>query len=155
MTQPTNVASLLEWPGENLTLSLLGSSLRTLSVPMNQPPFKASRRVRTTLIQHGTLEVRGVPLGSHALHRLGLPSLHANHAVSRWRRKPCRTVLIPLSQQTRVPALPVRVGVVPSSHTTKSLTGGVQNTSEYGTLASVQYVPFPLVWSGSVEVTQS
>ena len=113
---------------ELLTLSLLGSSSRTLTVPMNQRSFKASRRVRTTLIQHVTLEGEGGPAGSHALHRLGLPLRSAKHAVSRWRRKPCRNVLNPLSQPARVPALPVRVGVVPSSHTTKSLTGGVLST---------------------------
>ncbi len=49
------------WPGETLTLELLGSSSRTLTVPMNQCPFKASRRVRTTLIHHATLGIEGVP----------------------------------------------------------------------------------------------
>jgi len=37
-------------------------------------------------------------------------------------------------------------------HTTKSLTGGVQNTWASETVASVQYVPFPLVGSSAVEV---
>ena len=51
-------------------------------------------------------------------------------------------------------ALPVRVGVVSSSHTTKSLTGGVQNTWASETVASLQYVPFPPVRSSAVEVTR-
>jgi len=232
-------------PGGTLTLSLLGSSSRTLSVPMNNRPFKASRRVRTTLIQHVTLEGEGGPAGSHALHRLGLPLRSAKHAVSRWRRKPCSYVLNPLLQQTSVVTLPVRVATlrgkrrmqetllsqclkkveyvknggnshqdekgspietpktfckeqystyqckqiesqsnqvvsslvhgvplfllhvieqlrsfnavcvgVSSSHTTKSLIGGVQNTWASGMLASVQYVPFPPVGSSAVEVTR-
>ena len=49
------------WLGETPTLELLGSSSRTLTVPMNQCPFKASRRVRTTLIHHATLGIEGVP----------------------------------------------------------------------------------------------
>ena len=49
------------WPGETHTLELLGSSSRTLSVHMNQCPFKASRRVRTTLKDHVTLGIEGVP----------------------------------------------------------------------------------------------
>ncbi len=92
-------------PWGNLTLSLLGSSLRTFSVHINQRSVKASRRVRTTLIQHGTLGMRGVPDGSHALHRLGLPSFNADHAVSRWRRKPCIIVPIPPSHPSYVVVL--------------------------------------------------
>ncbi len=60
----------------------------------------------------------------------------------------------PLSKHTTSLALPVRVGVVSSSHTTKSLIGGVQNTWASGMLASVQYVPFPPVGSSAVEVTR-
>ncbi len=122
---------------ELLTLSLLGSSSRTPTVHMNQRSFKASRRVRTTLMDHATLEGEGGPLGSHALHRLGLPLRSAKHGLSRWRRKPCHQCPNPLPQQTSVVVLPVRVGVVSSSHTTKSLTGGVQNTWASGMLASV------------------
>ncbi len=49
------------WPGETLTLELLGSSSRTLPFHMNQRPIKASRRVRTTLMHHATLGRGGVP----------------------------------------------------------------------------------------------
>jgi len=49
----------------------------------------------------------------------------------------CTPVPTPCTRKTILPALPVRVGVS-SSHTTKSLTGGVQNTSRCGMLASVQ-----------------
>ena len=52
---------MVGWPGETPTLELLGSSSRSLTVPMNQRPFKASRRVRTTLRDHATLGIEGVP----------------------------------------------------------------------------------------------
>jgi len=94
---------------EHLTLSLLGSSSRTPTVHINQRPSKASRRVRTTLTDYATLGGEGGPAGSHALHRLGLPLRSAKHSLSRWRRKPCRPVSIPLSQHTPFLALPVRV----------------------------------------------
>ena len=125
------------WAWGHITLSLLGSSSRPQTVPMNNCPPKASRRVRTTLIDHATLEGEGGPVGHHALHRLGLPLRSAKHGLSRWRRKPCHQCPNPLPQQTSVVVLPVRVGVVSSSHTTKSLTGGVQNTWASGMLASV------------------
>ncbi len=115
------------WPRGTLTLSLLGSSLRPRTVPINQRSSKAVRRMRTTLRQHGTLGMRGVPDGSHALHRLGLPSCKANHAVSRWRRKPCPHVPIPPFHLSSVGALSVRVVVV-LLHTTKSVTRGVLST---------------------------
>ena len=94
-------------PWGKLTLSLLGSSLRTQSVHRHQRSFKASRRVRTTLIQHVMLGMRGVPDGSHALHRLGLPSWKATHAVSRWRRKPYAIVPILLLHPSHVVALTI------------------------------------------------
>ncbi len=115
------------WAWGHITLSLLGSSSRPQTVPMNYCPSKASRRVRTTLIDHATLEGEGGPFGHHALHRLGLPLRSAKHGLSRWRRKPYPIVPNPLFQQANVVALPVRVGVS-SSHTTKSLTGGVLST---------------------------
>ncbi len=107
MTQPTNVASLLEWPGENLTLSLLGSSLRTLTVLMNQPPFKASRRVRTTLIQHGTLEVRGVP--TVLTHYTAWDSPHFKRTMQCQGGDASRVRMStpPCTQLTHVVALPV------------------------------------------------
>ena len=59
--QELHVYSTGGWPGETHTLELLGSSSRTLSVHMNQRPSKASRRVRTTLRDHATLGIEGVP----------------------------------------------------------------------------------------------
>ncbi len=135
-----------------LTLSLLGSSLRPRTVPINQRSSKAVRRMRTTLRQHGTLGMRGVPDGSHALHRLGLPSCKANHAVSRWRRKPCRhvptlcTLLIssPISRARNKDTATIKIRIFPfivsfrnvsfrnavvvQPHTTKSVTRGVLST---------------------------
>jgi len=271
-------------PRGALTLSLLGSSLRTLSVPMNQRPLKASRRVRTTLIQHGTLGMRGVPIVLTHYTAWDSPHGKLNMLCQGGDASRVQLSTSPHSQPTRLVALPVcssfravrpivleehdnsqksedgrtqpkyhfcpimkqqriwrcscfdemdestnnknnthkqdttyhdnlyasklsrswvqfllRVGrmilsfilivhrlrwhvcflffcisslcitscsfllrkcllrscafpFVIHSHTTKSLTGGVLNTSRCGTLASVQYVPFPPVGSSAVEV---
>ena len=57
----------------HLTLSLLGSSLRTLTVPMNQCSFKASRRVRTTLYRICYAWNEGSPSGFSRITPLGTP----------------------------------------------------------------------------------
>ena len=59
--QEEHLFTLVGWPGETPTLELLGSSSRTQTVPMNQRSIKASRRVRTTLRDHATLGIEGVP----------------------------------------------------------------------------------------------
>jgi len=47
---------------KNPTLELMGSSFRPRTVPHIPRSLKASRRVRTTLMQYGTLEEKGVPM---------------------------------------------------------------------------------------------
>jgi len=81
------------------------SSLRTLSVLMNQCPFKAVRRMRTTLIDHATLGIEGGTFWSVASRRWYPPLCSAKHGVSRWRRKPCRHVPMPLSHRSTSPTL--------------------------------------------------
>jgi len=80
------------------------SSFRPQTVPMNQRSFKASRRVRTTLIDHVTLGMKGV-LRACSIASLEPPSWNAKHGLSRWRRKPCHTVPQPLSHRNTFPTL--------------------------------------------------
>jgi len=61
------------WPGATLTLSLLGSSLRPFTVPMNQRSGKASRRVRTTLYRIGYAWNEGSPGRFSRITPLGTP----------------------------------------------------------------------------------
>jgi len=141
-----------------LTLSLLGSSLRTLSFPSRKRLFKASRRVRTTLIQHVTLEMRGVPTvlthytawdSPHFMLNMQCQGGDASRSTMFYSLRPKQTPSI---------ALPVRVGAASATwarnkytatikiqsssvvllsacvklgnqtRTTKSLTGGTPNT---------------------------
>ena len=166
---------------EHLTLSLLSYSPPSLLVPMNQCPFKASRRVRTTLYRVCYAWNEGGSRLAHALHRLRTPLMECRadlgqggdasrvtivptpcHNKYAWLL--CLFVLHP-ERETSIPrplkynsflvvlVSVVRVGVI-LPHTTKSLIGGVQNTWASGMLVSVQYVPFPPVGSSAVEVTR-
>jgi len=132
----------------NLTLSLLGSSLRTLSVPMNQCPFKASRRVRTTLYRVCYAWNEGSPVGFSRITPLGTPlmeciaDLGQGGDASRVHSSPtlCTLLISSLASWVRNKyTAPIKIHFVPSvlapfvlvvvqPHTTKSLTGGVLRT---------------------------
>ena len=89
------------WPP---TLELMGSSFRPRTVPHIPRSLKASRRVRTTLMQYGTLEGEGVPM-LQATPSVDWDSLHVVHTMQRQggdasRVAPCP---VPLSHRSASP----------------------------------------------------
>ena len=117
-----------------LTLSLLGSSLRTLSVPTNQRSVKASRRVRTTLYRVCYAWNEGSPVECSRITPLGTPLMECRADLGQG-GDASRSEMFPTlrSQLSVFVTLPVRVGVV-CPHTTKSLTGGVLSTLAFEVL---------------------
>jgi len=153
-TQNTSPITVGSWQqGGKCLLSELSSSLRTQTVQHEPCSSKASRRVRTTLYRtwyawnEGGLIVDACITSLETPLMECLPCLGQGGDASRVTLFPT-----PFPQSSTSLALPVCVGVVSSSRTTKSLTGGTQNTWASETVASVQYVPFPLVGSSAVEV---
>ena len=94
---------------KNPTLELMGSSFRPRTVPHIPRSLKASRRVRTTLMQYGTLEEKGVPM-LQATPSVDWDSLHVVLTMQRQggdasRVAPCP---VPLSHRSASPMLSPR-----------------------------------------------
>jgi len=81
------------------------SSFRTQTVPMNTRPIKASRRVRTTLYRTWYAWNEGGSSGFIASRRWNPLHGMLTMSRSRWRRKPCRHVPMPLSHRSTSPTL--------------------------------------------------
>ena len=142
-TQPPTSVLAGGTPATPFTLSLLGSSLRTLAVGMNLRPNKASRRVRTTLYRVCYAWKEGSPVGFSRITPLGTPLMESRaHLGQGGDASRIDTSTSPRTPRTILAALPARVGVS-SSHTTNSLIGGVQNTCPSETIGECRTVGVP------------
>ena len=102
---PRSTRHVSRWGrGGTLTLSLLGSLFRPPTVPITNVPLRRSEGCVLPCTVYATLGMERVPCDL-LTHYTAWDSLHGKQSIprSRWRRKPCTNVPIPLSHRSTSP----------------------------------------------------